>query len=449
MLAGTLAEFSLGDIFQLFALTKKSGALVVVHDAGEGRVYFRGGEIYFATSEARRMPLGARLVGGGLLPAEQLRYLLTEHRDGEAAQIAKALLAGCDMDAGARERMIREQVHDAIVQLLRLSDGRFTFDNATVVDDWPGPGLDSSTLMEEATRRLDEWHSIAAQVPAADAVASVLPNFTDGESITLTAAQWHLLALIDGRRSVRELVDLSGESEFATCRLLADLVTSGLVEVVDAGEAGRSRLAELLAAREALRRLEELSFGAPSESPYGSASSRSSEATVRSESAPSPEAAPSPESAPVDSAPAQPAAVQPTSAQPEGHHVHAGDGPSAEAADESEASAEDAGDQADAVSDGTAGDVDEFSADADAEPVAASAAQPSGEVDRAQMARELASLGFGDPSPLRRPVRTDTRASAEGNGDGAEGADTSQHLGRDKDPNKGLFSRVIDGVKGT
>ncbi|HUH07812.1 MAG TPA: DUF4388 domain-containing protein, partial [Egibacteraceae bacterium] len=67
MLEGTLGEFALTDIFQLLALTKKSGALKVATPQAEGRVFFRGGEVYFAVSDTRRMPLGARLVSAELV----------------------------------------------------------------------------------------------------------------------------------------------------------------------------------------------------------------------------------------------------------------------------------------------------------------------------------------------------------------------------------------------
>jgi len=50
--------------------------------------------------------------------------------------------------------------------------------------------------------------------------------------------EWSLLALVDGRRTVTELVDLTGSGQYAVVSTLAALVTRGLLEVraEDAGE---------------------------------------------------------------------------------------------------------------------------------------------------------------------------------------------------------------------
>ena len=50
--------------------------------------------------------------------------------------------------------------------------------------------------------------------------------------------EWSLLALVDGRRSVTELVDLTGSGQYAVVSTLAALVQRGLLEVrPESGEA--------------------------------------------------------------------------------------------------------------------------------------------------------------------------------------------------------------------
>jgi len=73
-------------------------------------------------------------------------------------------------------------------------------------------------------------------VPSAQAVLAmpvVLP--ADPQ---VSREEWSLLALVDGRRTVTELVDLTGSGQYAVVSTLAALVTRGLLEVraEDAGE---------------------------------------------------------------------------------------------------------------------------------------------------------------------------------------------------------------------
>ena len=52
---------------------------------------------------------------------------------------------------------------------------------------------------------------------------------------TVSRDEWALLALIDGRRSVADLVDLTGSGQYAVVATLAGLVGRGLLEVRPAG----------------------------------------------------------------------------------------------------------------------------------------------------------------------------------------------------------------------
>ena len=54
--------------------------------------------------------------------------------------------------------------------------------------------------------------------------------------MSLTRDEWRVLSCVDGRRSVSELARQLGEGEFRTCQVLHGLVTTGLLEVGEAGE---------------------------------------------------------------------------------------------------------------------------------------------------------------------------------------------------------------------
>ncbi len=62
-LRGNLNDFSLPDVFQLVALSRKTGVLRIERDDGaEGSVWFRDGEVFFAQSNWHAAMLGERLV---------------------------------------------------------------------------------------------------------------------------------------------------------------------------------------------------------------------------------------------------------------------------------------------------------------------------------------------------------------------------------------------------
>jgi hypothetical protein len=390
MLEGNLDEFSIPDVFQLLALTKKSGALRVSDGQVEGRVFFKLGEVYNAVSDVRRMPLGARLVGAGLVTEDQLQRVLDTGQAG-GARLAQVILEENTIDEAVLDALVREQIQDAVFEVMRIGSGHFKFDAADDGGEAVGLTMATDQLIMEGTRRLGEWAAILARIPSRDAVLALTPAPPGDGDVALTREQWRLLTLVDGRRTVREVVDLTGQGEYATCLVLCALVDAGYIEVVDPAAGGESTLAALVRRREALRRLEEAELGAPP------APARAAAATPARTATPPP----APASVPVSQPQVQVRDVAPRERQPE---------PAADP-------------------------------DGDPEPAAQAprpAPETNGRLDRAQVARELAALGDDEPKP--RPV-AEPRAAADE-------AQPSRPLTRDEDVNKGLLLRLIDGVKG-
>src|SRR5680860_695132 len=255
MLQGTLQEFSLPDVFQLLTLTRKSGSLLIHGDGQQGRVAFHRGEVSFAISDVRRMPLGARLVGAGLVSDEQLAEVLAAHRGGGPAGLSKALLDAGTVDQATLHTFLREQIQDSVSTLMRLEDGSFAFEAADALDDGGGVTMATDELIEEGERRVAEWATIRESLPSLDAVLGMCPALSTGDrEVSIAAAEWQVLTLVDGTRRVRDVIELTGMGEHATGQVLDGLVRKGLVEAFDPAADESGALAKVLARRDALRR---------------------------------------------------------------------------------------------------------------------------------------------------------------------------------------------------
>jgi hypothetical protein len=251
-LEGTLDAFSLPDIFQLLSFTKKTGALRLRRDAGplgaqHGVVHVRGGAVTAARSDGGRHQLARRLLSTGLVDDEALASAAEELAEDPTASLARLLADRADLAADAAKAVAADQIADAVFDLLRWPDGEFAF----VVDDEPvddlGAELPVEDLVTEGRRRLDAWPGIAEQVPAADAVVRLNP--VPPADPSTTPEEWALLALVDGRRNVGELVALAGRGEYAVVTALAALVGRGLL-VVGGAEDALLRRHRLLSALE-------------------------------------------------------------------------------------------------------------------------------------------------------------------------------------------------------
>ena len=249
-LEGTLDAFSLPDIFQLLSYTKKTGALHLRREQQHGVVHLREGVVSGARSDITRQALGRRLVGAGLVDDDALADAVEKVLDEPGAGLARAIADGGTVGTELLAQVAAEQATDAVFDLLRWPDGDFAF----VVDE-PDPDDLGATLpvdevVAEGRRRLQSWESLAPSLPLPTSVVTLVAS--PAVDPTVTREEWALLSLVDGVRSVRELVGLSGKGEYVVVSSLAGLTERGLVAVGEqvAGASPLQQRQQLLAALE-------------------------------------------------------------------------------------------------------------------------------------------------------------------------------------------------------
>lgn len=231
-LKGSLDAFGLPDVFALLAMTAKSGALRL-HRTGnvrrDGIVWFHEGRVTGASANCARQGLVRRLVGSGTVSDDALEAAVRSAASGTIG-VARALVEAGAVEGDLVREAAVDQAVDAVFDLGRWDDGEFGFEpGATNIDD-VGLALEHSWLIAEATSRRAAWDELREAIPGDDPRLA-LPVAVD-EDPTVTREEWALLAMIDGHRSVSDLVELTGAGEFAVTTVLAGLARRGLLTVV-------------------------------------------------------------------------------------------------------------------------------------------------------------------------------------------------------------------------
>ncbi len=234
-LEGTLDAFSMPDIFQLLTFTKKTGGLHLASQGADGVVYFAGGAVTGASADGSRQALVRRLIGAGVIDDEALESAVSRATEGNGTGVVKALLEAGAIDATLLRKAVTDQTVDAMFDLLHWLQGDFAFVVDELNPDDVGVTLTVESVVADADSRRESWESVSKVIPTPQSVLSmpvVLPADPD-----VTREEWSLLALVDGRRSVAELVDLTGSGQYAVVSNLAALVERGLLSVRAAGDA--------------------------------------------------------------------------------------------------------------------------------------------------------------------------------------------------------------------
>lgn len=245
MLKGTLEHFALADIFRLLSWAKKTGKIEVARPEGQGKVFFRDGEVYYAESSLSREPLGQKLIRSGMLTEANLRRALEQNsRSGE--MIGQILLSNGWVTEHQLQTALKQQIEDSVFDMLSAKEGTFEFSPGVAVEIDVEIAVSVENLIMEASRRLDELDLIQRKIPSLGTVLRMSSKPPEGAAeINITAEEWRMLVMVNGERTITEIAQAVGKDSFGALRGLYGLVNSGLVEVVpDQAEAATATVVE-------------------------------------------------------------------------------------------------------------------------------------------------------------------------------------------------------------
>jgi hypothetical protein len=117
---------------------------------------------------------------------------------------------------------------DAVYAALTITRGRFEF-----VLDHPSPPPRTiresvQNLILEGLRRLETGWNVKAVLPSDDHCLHVSPE-PPNDDIRLTAKEWSILSLVNGKRTIRQVIEATGRPEEDVRSVLAGLLAADLV----------------------------------------------------------------------------------------------------------------------------------------------------------------------------------------------------------------------------
>lgn len=241
---GDLGILGLANLLQVVSMSESRGILSLTNGSQKALIQFCTQGIRLVSGASRAIPLGRILVRSGKITNEQLEELLADQRRSGRRLgdliIEEGLVSEADM-----HQALREQVAEEIYELFAWNEARFYFaesDNE-ILPNGAGPLamvlLDSNllSLMVEAARRADEISRFRSELP----VDQLIPVRVGGDvpfaelGVSKHAAS-ELLTMIDGKRSIEEIIQESSFPKFTVLSTLYELKQRGLL-AMEAGAA--------------------------------------------------------------------------------------------------------------------------------------------------------------------------------------------------------------------
>lgn len=232
ILQGDLSRIQLPDVLSFLAMIRGSGKLVLRHDELERTIHWKDGEIVFATSNSPEHSLGQFLLRNGKITEAQYeeskRRVTAQVRHGKVL-VQMGAISPKDLWWG-----VKHQVLDILYSLFGWKGGSFAFLDSTdeLLNERIMLAINTSSVIMEGIRRLDEYARIKEKISGIDLVFSKVPGAVpDFRELEMAASEIEVYNNIDGKLTIRELVGKSDLTEFEVTRILFQLLSARMIEV--------------------------------------------------------------------------------------------------------------------------------------------------------------------------------------------------------------------------
>ncbi|PKN45344.1 MAG: hypothetical protein CVU59_09345, partial [Deltaproteobacteria bacterium HGW-Deltaproteobacteria-17] len=225
LFAGVIEEGSLLEFLNFLGENNRSGVLVVVSDGVKKSVFFKEGQIRYATSTDPDDRLGNVLFRYGMVEKDKL----TEALNDRSRRLGEKLVQMGVLGISDLYRAIKAQVEEIVYSTFLFTTGSFYFYELATTASLPSHlHLATRNVLMEGVRRMDEMSYFRKKLPGAEVVPEVLKDATIEN---LTAQESGILAFIDGRCNLEELSRKSHLGIFDTTRIVFHLMQGGIVRL--------------------------------------------------------------------------------------------------------------------------------------------------------------------------------------------------------------------------
>jgi len=220
------------EILQWIGGSRKTGTLEVEHERVIRRIHFRDGAIRACGSDYAPTLLGQYLLSRGRIAEPDLRAALSE-QEKTGRNLGEILVDGGRLTVDELERFVAAKVEETVYGIFDWADGTFRFEaGAEPPADTIQTELSVEHVLLHGATRQDELRRLREVVRDDDAVLVRTEAPLPG-AVTASAASLRILELVDGRRSVREIVLHAHAPDFLAQRLLAELVRGSVLRVIE------------------------------------------------------------------------------------------------------------------------------------------------------------------------------------------------------------------------
>lgn len=247
-LKGNLSAVDLANIFQMLSMNQREGTLWIFDGQSRKAIYFGADGVSMLTRGKHKPDaLGRILIRCDKVTPEQLEEALRLQTDSGGRLLGQVLVEQGMVTRADVEEALRTQIEEEVYSLFIWKDAQFEFVEGPPDDEVKGGEgvtrltFNVNSLIMEAAKRVDEWEWIQKVIPATDEIFRYTGrNVALEDEIFAQHFAGKVLAAVDGKRSVDEIIGASCVNRFEVTKMLALLLEGGAIETLPVPELRRA-----------------------------------------------------------------------------------------------------------------------------------------------------------------------------------------------------------------
>jgi Fe2+ or Zn2+ uptake regulation protein len=230
-LNANIKDVGIPNILVYLNRKRKTGTLVIKMPAFTKKVYLDKGDVIFASSTDEDDRLGETLIKMGKITLEQYNrsvelLKMTGKRQGEIL-VELGYLTPQDIIWG-----VKYQAKDIIYSLFQLKDAEYEFREGEIPsNEVITLKMSMGNLIYEGVKRINNINRMLKEMPDMNSVlklsADPVSLFQD---IVLSSLDKKMLFMIDGKKTLKELINSSSPNSFQVMKTLYVLWSTGILE---------------------------------------------------------------------------------------------------------------------------------------------------------------------------------------------------------------------------
>jgi len=247
-LRGDLKDINLADIFQTLAMNQQEGTLTIWSGRRRMDIYFSKEGVRLLVSGEKKYPrLGEILLLEKKITSVELDMALARQKmTGE--MLGQALIDMGIVTAEEIENAVRHQIEEEIFDVFSWKDAKFEFVPGEPKGEFFDPAklgrpitFNVQSIIMEAARRIDEWQLIHSIIPSMQVIFRVRDPYAEPPDVAEKAGTTKevvaaIVELVDGEKTVEQIVEKSGLGKFEVCKVLALLAQAHYLEPLSVKE---------------------------------------------------------------------------------------------------------------------------------------------------------------------------------------------------------------------